>query len=515
MKTIRRKVGRIGKMVWYLCGAILVLSLPTFSHLIPTTDLVMKQPAISADHEVGSGSAMRSGGAVVIRGNPSASRFSSFVSSPLRTVRSGGAKAPQSRIFSAPMRVSEPGAALYPPRPGSPEAAVTARGPVPTHTAGLFQQARQLADDAGSSAYPQDLSNLERGYQSAMGQLFRDYGPGFGHYAGNPFDDALPNDDKDTNGDSGNNGENGSNDNGGNNSDNPPTPPSPEPPPPPPSPGDVTPPRPYSFLVAGEFEGLGSKTRVFRARRHVDGGFELENGFKVNPFPGTVGTSVLGLDSDQQIVSDDIDGDGKQDVLITRKVPSVGTQLELYLREASGTYRKQAEASFILTTITSIVLFDFDKDHNLDVGLLFAGESNLFVYTLEDQEFKYLKEIVLPFEPSMVVDSVLEGLPRERRLYVFDKAFYRVATMFSRNPGVFFQGLVPAHSFKSFKLDSEEDGPGATDLQVFEDSGGIALAEKRGAGWVVLGRFSTTIRYPVVVFGDYVNTGTRQLFCLP
>ena len=35
------KFGRIGKAAWYLCGVILVLSLPTFSYLVPKTELVM------------------------------------------------------------------------------------------------------------------------------------------------------------------------------------------------------------------------------------------------------------------------------------------------------------------------------------------------------------------------------------------------------------------------------------------------------------------------------------------
>ncbi len=512
MKTIRRQLGRIGKVVWYLCGAILVLSLPTFSYLIPTAGLVMK-PAIGLPApQAESAPVVPLRRAVTAPLSPIASHYSSFVSSPPRTARTAPARVQQSNIAAGAARVAEP-AVLNRPQAGSPPAAVSAPGPVPSHVSRAVRLDPQPSNDNWSSAYPQDLSSFEQGYQTAMGQLFQDYGLGFGGYGGNPFDEALPGDDKNTNGDSGDEGNN--NDDGGNDSDNPPPPPPPQPPPTPPPDDDVTPPaNRYSFLIAGNFEGLDSKAKIFRGSRHVDGGFVLENNFRVDPFPGTVGTQVVSLAPDQQIVSDDFDGDGKYDLMVTQSATQ-GTQLELWLHDGSGTYKKQATGFFLWNKITSIGWFDFNKDRKLEVALLFAGASNLFIYTVEGEEFKYLKEIVLPFEPSMVVDSVLEGFPRERRLYVFDSSFYRVATLTSGNPGVFLNGLVTAQSFKSFTLDGEDDGPGETNLQVFEDSGGIALAEKRGAGWVVLGRFSTTVRYPVVVFGDYVNTGARQLFCLP
>ncbi|RPJ54042.1 MAG: hypothetical protein EHM23_29775 [Acidobacteria bacterium] len=158
---------------------------------------------------------------------------------------------------------------------------------------------------------------------------------------------------------------------------------------------------------------------------------------------------------------------------------------------------------------------DFNKDQKLELAVLFGNTPNLFIYTVEDQEFKYLKEIVLPLEPSVVVDSVFEGFPGERRLYVFDGSFHRVAMLTSRNPGIFSIGLAPSWSVKGYTLDGEEGGPSETSLQVFEDDGGIALAEKRGQNWVVIGHFSTATRYPVIVFGDYLNTGARELWCLP
>ncbi len=375
---------------------------------------------------------------------------------------------------------------------------------------GRFRNA-SAAYDTRLAAYPLDAS-FERGYETAVGQLFAGYPFGFGGYRGNPFDDAIP-DDNETGGDTngGGDGEGGGNDDGQN-------------PPPPPDQGDDTPPPPpdggppgrrYSFLLIGDFEEVDSKSKVFRSYRDADGAFVIEDKVKVNPFPGTVGGGNLLFPAENQLLfSDDVDGDGRLDLLFTEKADQ-GTILHLLLGGPSGGYPQHASTFFVWQAISSMGLLDFDGDRELDVAVLFRNASTLSVYSTKGGEFKYLKEIVLPFEPSVVVDSQFEGLPAERRLHVFDASFYRVATLTSGNPAYFLHGLSGGRAFKSYKLDAEIDGPGETELQVFEEGGGIALAEKRGGSWVVLGRFSTTDHYPFVVFGDYLNTGTRQLICLP
>jgi len=365
-----------------------------------------------------------------------------------------------------------------------------------------------------SPAYSQDLSSFEQGYETAMGQLFQGYPPGLGGYGGNPFNDALNPDGKtdkgDGNGDGNGNGDSGNgNDSGGGDT-------TPPPPPPPPNDGNGPATKHYTFLLVGQFEGVQAEGRVFRGYRDEDGGFLIEGKGRVNPFPNIIGGGAVPFrfPENQQVVSDDVNGDGRLDLVVT-KLESQGSRIELYLRESSGLYRLEASGFFLWKAVASIDLLDFNSDGQLDVAVLFRNSANLFIYAREGKEFKYLKEIVLPFEPSVVVDSVFEGFPRERRLHVFDLSFQRVASLTARSPGVFLLGLPGVKNFTSFKLDGEEGGPAETELQVFEDSGGIALAEKRGEAWVVLGRFSTSVRYPVVVFGDYLNTGSRQLICLP
>ena len=179
----------------------------------------------------------------------------------------------------------------------------------------------------------------------------------------------------------------------------------------------------------------------------------INDELKVTPFPNIVGggTQLLGFAENQQVVADDFDADGRLrfvgDPLGRRKGPA----LDLFTRDVSGNYRKQASSFFLWKAVSSIAMLDFDADGNLDLALLFRDSPNLFIYKREGQEFKYLKEIVLPFEPSVVVDSLFEGFPRERRLHVFDASFHRVATLTSSNPGIFLLGLPGSQSFKSYQ----------------------------------------------------------------
>jgi hypothetical protein len=513
------KFGRMGRVAWYLCGVILVLSLPTFSYLIPKAELVMgpvikplaglsgSQPAAGEDRFDRASSPL----------SQSARGSSSFVSSQPGATKAGAFRPGKTleRPGTPPLAALAPGGGNI-PRAGMVTAAAVARGPIPSSVNQGRPRNAQSTYDTQAGVYPQDVSGFEQGYETAMGQLFQNYPLGFGGYRGNPFDDALPDDNGtggDSNGDGGDNG--GGDDQGGVT-------------PPPPDQGgdDTTPPPPvdggppvkrYSFLVIGDFPGVKSTSKVFRAYREPDGSFVIEDKVRVNPFPGTVGGgNVLFPAENQQLVSDDVDGDGSLDLLVT-EMTSQGTILHLLLGDASRSYLQPpyASALFLWKMISSVALLDFTGDGKLEVAVLFRNTSNLFVYTLEGGEFKYLEEIILPFEPSLVVDSQLEGFPKERRLHIFDASFYRVATLTSSNPGIFLLGLSGGQAFKTYKLEGEEDGPGETEVQVFEDSGGIALAENRGGSWVVLVRFSTTVRYPFAIFGDYLNAGTRQLICLP
>ncbi len=505
---------RIAKVAWYLGGGILILSLPTFSYLIPKTELVLGPPTLrETDH----GAASHPDSSRPGLSSPDRAPTSFFVSpSPLRAaptppLRSRSAR-PDGSLLKDVQADSQP----------VPRAvmAIPMRTTVSPPLSEVRRDSRrdpQSLNPAWSGRHGSDLNSLDQKYQAAMGELFRDFPLGLGGYGGNPFNDALPHDGKPTddsgkpNGDDGGN-DGGDNNNNGNNNGND----SEVHPPPTPPPDDHPKAKRYSFLLIGDFGGGQSKSKVFRGYREPDGSFVSDDGARINPLPATLGGGrLLTPPENMHLVSADIEGDGNLDLLVSQVVAQ-GTVLELYLGNASGTYGPpSAGAFFIWQAISSVGLFDFDSDGKLDLAVLFPNSSNLFVYTIDGQDFKYLKEIVLPFEPSVVVDSLIEGFPGERRLYVFDASLYRLATLSSRNPGVFLLGLATLQSFKSYRLDAEEDGPGEADILVFENSGGIALAEKRGGSIVVLGSFSTIERYPIIVFGDYQNTGSRQLLCLP
>ena len=509
--------GRIGRLTWYLCGAILVLSLPTFSYLVPKTELVLgPQRGVAAAEKSGSTTSLHSESSHQSISDP-VMRSSSFITS-------GAVLGKPAPTRSSPVERVKPADVLARRQSSGPAASSTRSSDrsrlgenLPDAIAGRSQAANLAGGSPsrlGGGRYAQELSSFEQGYQAAAAELFNNYPLGFRNWVTNPFDDALP-DDPPKDGDSpdpGNNGDNKPGDNGNGGSQTPDPPPNdPELPPDDPLPPPI---KRYSMLVAGEFEGAGSKNRVFRSYRNEQGRYVLENGGVVDLFSGVVGVPQIQLAGDQQLVVDDLDGDGRNDLLVTSRATQ-GTVFEVYFRDSRNT-RPDIGTMFLWKSVVAIGLLDFNADGRLDIAVLFRNTPNLFVYTIsEDNKFDYLKEIVLPFEPSLMVDSHFESLTGERRLVFFDASFRRIATLTSRNPGVFLLGLPTSQTFRSFKLDAEEDGPGATEVRVFENDRGIAFFEKKLGGWTAIASFSTSVRFPIVVFGDHQNVGTRQLLCLP
>jgi hypothetical protein len=396
---------------------------------------------------------------------------------------------------------------------------------LPARAAGAL--ARGAAAESREAWLARDLSRLERGYESAMGQLFDQRTTAYAGYLGNPFHDALPADGTGDGGDNGNNSNNGNNDNSnGNNSDSgsgngnngggqnnnnggDQQPPSGDG-------GSTVPPHRYSFLLIGEFEGVDSTTRVFRGYRNDDGSFMIQDKVRVDPMSGVVGGAArAGFTDGNLVVSDDIDGDGDVDVVLVQAADQ-GSVVQTFLRQPSGDYLKQVESFFLWRAIASLSLFDFNSDGRLEIGVIFRNEPNLFVFAIEGREMKYLKEIVLPFQPSVVVDSHFDGVPNERRLHVFDASFQRVVSLTSRRPSVFLldmPGLVA--SVSTFQLDGEIGGLPATEVKVFETNDRVCIFEPRGQGWVTRGSFVVTPHCPLIVLGDYLRQGSRQLFWLP
>jgi hypothetical protein len=497
---------RLGKTAWYLGGTVLILSLPTFSYLLPegvipggpyrerTWTGRQASPAEPAYASSFSGRGF-------VRSSSAASVLTSLAV---------GNRRDSARLLSPdPSRLERPDA----------QRAAGSGGGVDDEGSGREDRAdlsgrRNRSGRLLQSPYTQDLSQLEQGYDSAISQLFGG-GRGMGRL-GNPFRDAIPTDGN--NGDSGNNGNNdnngnnggngGGNDGGGN------------PDPKPPVDGGTKPPpaaRKYPFLVVHSFPGTASREKVFLSYRDEDGRFVVENKGSIGPFYGNVWVSPGTVETDerQQVFSDDVDGDGLPDLFLSTR-STQGTELQLYLGQSSGGYVPEASGFFLWKSIAGLALLDFDGDSTLDLVLLFRNTDNLHVYTIGDGQFKYLKEIVLPFVPSLMVDSLFDNFVRERRLHVFDDSLRRVASLTARNPRVFLiglQGLTQALS--TFRVDGEGVGAAITEVLAFQNGGRISLATYQSGNWVVFGSFTDGFGFQTAVWGDYLKTGSRQLFCLP
>jgi hypothetical protein len=501
---------QLGKSAWYLGGTMLILSLPTFSYLIPEGVTVGSGQSDRGYRD--SGWTRRSSMPSGFVSGPSAG--SSFVRSPAQSILSslaGGPRQASAGVSAAPDNVGRTSAQLI---AGSGRLSQVA----------LREDRAELLDRLGrlgrlaESQNAQDLTQLEQGYNSAISQLF-EAGRGLGRYRGNPFHDAIPDDggDNGNNGDSGNNGNgdnNGGNGNNGNGDNNGGDNPDPRPPD-----GGIKPPagRKHPFVVVHSFPEAVSKERVFLSYIDEEGWFVVENKGRIGPVYGNVSVSpgLLEADERQQVYIDDSDGDGLPDLFLTTR-STQGTELQFFLGDPSGGYRLEADGFFLWKSIAGLALLDFDGDRLLELVLLFRNTPNLYVYTIADGQFKYLKEIVLPFVPSLMVDSLFDNFVRERRLHIFDDSFRRVASLTARNPRVFLiglQGLTQAIS--TLRVDSEDGGLAAAEVVAFQHGGRVALAEKQGGSWVVIGSFVDGFGFQTVVWGDYLKIGSRQLFCIP
>ena len=507
------RLAQIRKAGWYLCGGLIVLSAPIYNYLT-TPGANSDRPAVSASTDVERSELAARTFTTDSPGGLSGN--SDFLPSPRRGITRG--IAPGQAALPTP-RVAGVNAAQLLVRKGPERILTSSEGEIVQELAppprAVGGRAAAAAEAATNSRLARDLSRLERGYETAMGDLFDQRAASYGSYFGNPFRDALPTDDQhggstdngNNNGNNNGNGGNNNNGNGGNNNNgnggnnqggN--------------GGGGATPtPHSYSFLIVGDFEDIQSGP-VFRAYRD-NNEFVTADGAQIpDPLLGTVsGDAPLVFDPGQRVYVEDVDGDGVNDLVLSGPGPQ-GSGVQIWLKRGS-VYVKDAETYFLWRGVSSLALFDFDRDDKLEVAILFRGEPNLFVFDIDGHELKYLKEIVLPFQPSVVVDSLFEGPLDQKWLHVFDTSFRRVASLTSQNPSVFLLGVGSLTGLISTcKLDAEVGGPEELELTIFEAGGRLSLFEKKGQGWYTRGSFLTVDGYPLLLFGDYLDKGSRQLF---
>jgi len=374
---------------------------------------------------------------------------------------------------------------------------------------------KKLVDRLGRASNEQ-LMSLEYAYRAALLNLFSSpyRGQGqrtLGSYESfdealfgddpfgdqNPFEEALAASDLESSGQS-------------------PAQDAPPPPPPPPDPvvDEPTPPEmnlsagvlqttekveelpegPFNFLLTGDFSENEEET-AFRAIRDELGRFVLENYTRY-----TLSTGFLLFKEDEQVLTADLNRDDALDLVVVRE----GSRdlVEIFEGKGGTLFEKWTSLS-VSEEIIGISAFELSGDGEDDLVLIVEGVPHLIVYERVGSDFRYAKEIVLPFEPGLLVEA--QESIEERRLYVFNPTLTEVVTLSSEQPGdlIFDVDSVWDH----FKTVSVDGLPG--EMAFLNLGGRITLAQTTSQSVLFAGSFAITDQTPVVIVGP------QQLMFVP
>ena len=268
----------------------------------------------------------------------------------------------------------------------------------------------------------------------------------------------------------------------------------------------------FDFLIMGELEGNEKGRRVFRAIRESGGEFVLENSFRFHFFPHQ---EPVGFHENEQLVTTDLNGDGLSDFVFARVGP-LGTRLDSYVRDSSGSFQRWAYGFLFHKSVRSLAVFDFDGDEHPEILLALFDHPYLVVYRRSGERFEYLQELVLPFTPGLVVDSETGLFAPGRRVYVFDIFLHQVVSLSSQHPGTFLvDSNLPLTYLRGIDVEYSASGAAEKETIVFEHSGRIAVAEKGKSGVSLVGSFDISVDVPLVIVGDYLGRHSRQLIYVP
>jgi hypothetical protein len=372
----------------------------------------------------------------------------------------------------------------------------------------------------------QELSEMEREYQSTMASLF----PTFGASApmgANPFQRALmgsgggfgatgdSESDGDSSGDSGGDtggetGGDGGGDSGdtggqdsssGGNTDQ--------------GDGEEDSTHLYNYLLLGDFSGDGENL-VSRAYQDEEGDFVLERGGEMSLFAPGIGlpSTFVTAGPGEMVLAADFTGDGWDDILTVRS-EGIGTAVKGWERTGLVGLELRVKAFFPYRAVRSAALFNFDSDAPVELCVLFDGEGDLTIYDLEGDSLRYLREVVLPFEPTLVVSTTDEGVFNHHYLHILEETGLKSISFSSRYPGIYSFGRPPSYVREElFVLDGvEKDAGDVFRLLHYRDLVAIVQVEAdRPRFW---GSFGTSYRFPVVLLGTFAEDEGSQLFFWP
>lgn len=533
-----RRVSRVTRLVWYFCAAVLLLSLPTFSNLIPQVEDSFPSSSVwvSRQARLDSQSApQESWERRSLQDSPAAS-FSERSST----------QQPESREhFVVPKRTSVEQGVL--------QQGVNRRNGRPDQTPPLSSASfvkSPVRDNRRPFLAPQDryvtpdLRAFQEGYRQAADRIFGEMGEfaiRISAPSTNPFEQEL----KDRTPESPPPSSQGT-------SQNPQSPPPPQdskqttpapppsenPPPPggsgkseppnPPPPPDNSGPKdskddssanPYGFVIMGDFPGIPGPDHVFRAQRRNETDFALDNSFLLR-LPSRIDQELRSFDPSQRVVVGNLNGDLRTDFVLAEPT-NLGVSLQWYTQDTGGNFRRNARGTITeATSVKSIALLRFAPDEEPKLAVVVSGNSNLLIYERRGHTIAYVKDLVLPIKPALLVGAPQDLILGRKvpALVCFNETMSRVVTLMVRNPGrdVVFFGPSPAftHPGKSLKVHLTGEN-GESEILVFEEEGRTTLAEKTSRGVTFVGSFDTMRRVPLALVGDFFDTGHWQLSFVP
>ncbi|GAB4237165.1 MAG: hypothetical protein Kow00109_10990 [Acidobacteriota bacterium] len=525
-----RRIG--GSLVRWVLGAILLLSLPTFSDWIPRRsgpEPAGTQPVSAAQAEAGFVTRSRSAG-----GGSSGFSSGSFsgvgTGFPRESGRPSAVERARLQRGAGPARAGM--AESHPPL----AAASRSGDPSP----GRRENRGALPRLAAQAAARGELSQLDAEYETML-QTFLPGGTG--SWARNPFVDFLfsggttgdgsGGSDDGTGGEGGNGGTGGAGNGGGG------TPGGgggtpgggggtpggggdtggggggdtgggggPEPPA---NPGDDLGNR---FLVMLPPGAAGGEVRLVAATRSASG-FVLDGGGEIALFPGIVGFTrpALLLDQGEMVVSGPPQA-GKGWPYFVFNRTTFGTALRGFLY-AGATFRPWLDAFFYYNLAYSVAPFDVDSDGIEELVTAELKTENLVVYDVQSGGLRYERELALPFRPWYVVRTDVLKPVRTQFLQVFDQKLNRFVTFSSRFPGVYSFSAPPSWVGEETVRIESTGGEQFREylVQVYTDQ--VVFFLLSGQERLFLASVHVSVGSPLVVLGDFRGTGRHTVVILP
>ncbi len=517
------------RLAWYAMATILVLSLPIFSDWTGVSPTPSREaPALGERGEELLPEAKDEGvaGSVSVGGPKPAAAQDRSGFSGLATTRAPvfGGEREETRLTALARRQSDPPPPLSSVRgeagvstalPGNPAADEAGDSTSPRRLPALW--------GGGASTLQSELNEIDRGYDRAYATLFPQARGSAGATPNNPFEEALNQDGGADDGSAGN----GDTPPGEGDSGQPPSDPepAPDPPDPPPDPGsdpvqpepdpEPAPPEPaprstYRFLLVGDFPG--NPPLVSRANL-VGNVFVFENSYQVDFFPGALPT-LIGFSSGEKLLTTDLNRDGLADFVASRVEPTVGSVVESYLQVSPGRFELHGSTALYLQEVSAFTLFDLTGDGADELVVLVRGSDRLVIYELQNRDWTYIRELVLPFRPGTLMASAAGAPVGTRLLYVTDEALQYVVNLSVHQSQTFrFGSRAPLNHLAVTEIDWTESGPAP--LLIFQLQDVLVLAERRAGEIHTIATFDIRRSVPEVILGDYLGVGSRQMLWVP